>query len=185
MENSLIPFIGLNRNNHIHHKSERTLVIGFGSEILTDDGIALKIISDLKHHNIQGVDFQTTNLISLEILALLPDYKSIVLIDATTNVNGYSGKVCHYLLKNFEESLHLLNFHDLSIHQMLEFAKAIKMSISDDIHIITIGVSEVEEFGDQLSETVSEQYPKIYNEVFREIEKIKKQYLVEMSEGRC
>jgi hydrogenase maturation protease len=169
-----------NKNLNID-KSLRMLVVGFGSEILKDDGIALKIIDDLKlEADLDFVDFEEVNLISLETLELLLEYKVVILIDAALNNDQRVGTVNHYHLKDFKESLHLVNFHDLSINQLIEFAKTLKMAITDNIHIITIVVSEVEEFGFRLSEMVNEIYPVIYSEIYETMEVLIKENLILM-----
>ena len=169
----------LKNKNLNKDKSSRMLVVGFGSEILMDDGIAVKIINDLKlEDDLNFIDFQEVNLISLETLELLLEYKVVVLIDASLNYDKRVGTVNHYHLKDFKESLHLVNFHDLSIHQLIEFAKTLKMAISDNIHIITIEVTEAEEFGIQLSEKVNELYPAIYRKICETIHVLIKEDLM-------
>ncbi len=165
----------MNPEREIMDKRERTLIIGFGSEILTDDGIALKIIDELKLGEIDAVDFESVNLIGLENIELFTFYHRVILLDATTNIELKIGDVNHYLLDDFQESLHLVNFHDLSIHQLIEFARMLKMDVSDNIHVITIRVSEVEAFGYQLSEPLNNKYSDIYKEVLGKVKMILKQ----------
>lgn len=157
----------LNKKNQ---NQPNTLIMGFGSEILTDDGIAIKLVNLLKNDlNHQEVQFLDANLISLETLELLVGFKKIVLIDATQDKNSDIGELRFLKLDQFKNSLHLINFHDLSIHQLIEMAQVLEIPITDDILIITINVEETEAFEKNISESLQVIYSDIYSKIFNKI----------------
>ena len=142
--------------------------MGFGSEILTDDGVALKIVDDLKLSlNNDLFDFQKVNLISLETLNLLAGFKKICLVDAAKNKNESIGTVKYFQLADFQNSLHLINSHDLSLKHLINLGKLLSYSVTDNIQIITINVQEAEEFGHRFSKSLNFQYLKIYQEILK------------------
>jgi len=148
-------------------KERQTLIIGFGSEILTDDGIALKIVKDLKLNLDNNLfDFREVNLISLETLNLLIDYKNIVFIDAVKNKTESLGEVNYYRLNNFNNSLHLFNSHDLTLQQLIELGRIFSAELTEDIQVVTININEFEEFGYELSNSMKSVYPNIYEQIF-------------------
>lgn len=61
----------------------KRLILGLGNEILTDDGIGLKIVSDLQKTNTEpGLDFRTSALGGLELLDIIRDYDEVIIVDA-------------------------------------------------------------------------------------------------------
>ena len=147
-------------------RSNKILVMGFGSSILTDDGVALKIADHLKKKLPSKLfDFKEDNLISLEVMEELSDYKKIILIDAVANKDAPIGELKSAKLEDFKSSVHLYNIHDLSIHHLSELAKYLNYKISDDIQIITINIKEKEEFSASLSEELTLQFDTICSEI--------------------
>lgn len=143
--------------------------MGFGSSILTDDGIALKIIDRLQEKlPLSLFDFKKDNLISLEVLEEISGYRKIILIDAMTDEEVPIGHLRNDRLEDFVSSIHLYNIHDLSIHHLNELAKYLNYEISSDIQIITINIMEKEEFSALLSEKLVQQF----NEICVKVEKI-------------
>ncbi len=154
-------------------RENKMLVMGFGSSILTDDGIALKIVEQLSKDLASSLfDFKTENLISLETLETISGYKKIIIIDATSNTEEQIGQVNKYLLKDFKSSLHLFNIHDLSIHHLSELAGYLSCKISTDIIVITVNVKEKEEFSSSLSSDLNDKYVEIYSKINTMIEEV-------------
>ena len=148
----------------------KILVMGFGSEILTDDGIAIKIIEQLlQEFNPELFEFKTDNLISLETVQALSGYKKIILIDAVTKNKEAYGQVNSSPLKYFKGSLHLNNIHDISIHQLNKIAKYLSLNISDDILVITVKIKENEFFSSSLSGDLNNKFKRIYKEIIETI----------------
>ena len=59
------------------------LILGIGNEILTDDGIGIKIIKDIQNQKqpIQA-DYKTASTGGLEILEIICNYKKAIIVDA-------------------------------------------------------------------------------------------------------
>ena len=92
-----------------------TLILGIGNDILTDDSIGPKLILELqKAMDHPHVTFQTAALGGLEILELIRDYGSVIIIDAIKTKDGVPGTIYKLTPDNFKETLHLSSFHDVS-----------------------------------------------------------------------
>lgn len=150
----------------MNSRSDKILIMGFGSSILTDDGVALKIVDQLKKDLDSGLFcFETDSLISLEAIEVLAGYKKIFLIDAVTKEKEIIGGLKYFDLKEFKSSVHLYNIHDLSIHQLKELANYLAFDITNDIKIITINIKEKEFFSSKLSLDLDGLFKQIYKKI--------------------
>ena len=96
-------------------KKIETLVLGIGNEILTDDGVGLKLCDFLKEkYKNKPIQFEKLSVGGLEILEFIQGYETVIFIDAIKTVDGQIGDVYLYTPNSFKETLHLSNLHDHS-----------------------------------------------------------------------
>lgn len=67
----------------------KILILGMGNDILTDDGIGIKITKVLeKKFPFPNIIYDTLSLGGLEIIEYIKDFKMVILIDAIKTLNG-------------------------------------------------------------------------------------------------
>jgi hydrogenase maturation protease len=145
---------------------EKILILGIGNDILKDDGIGPKLVKDLQKEIFpEGICFKTSSMGGLEILELIRDYHTVVMLDAIKTKDGLPGDVYYFNPADFHETMHLSNLHDVNFITALELAKKIKLSIPENIHIIAVEILEDLEFGRSLSPELEAKYPEILEHV--------------------
>ena len=150
-----------------------TLILGIGNDILTDDGIGPKLIIELqKAMDHPHVTFLTAAVGGLEILELIKDYGSVIIIDAIKTKDGIPGTVYKLTPANFKETLHLSSFHDVSFLSALDLAEKMEIPIPNQIDIIAIEIVEDLIFSNEFSPPIAQKYELIYREVFDLVEKM-------------
>jgi hydrogenase maturation protease len=151
----------------------KTLILGLGNDILTDDGIGPKLVHDLaKIIDDPDIEFTTRCCGGLEIMEYMEGYEKVIIIDAIRTNNGNPGKVNYFTPPDFRETLNLSNFHDLDFLTALELGNALKLKMPDDLHIIAVEIIEDMEFGEELTVRLQEQYPGILSETHNLIKNI-------------
>lgn len=147
-------------------KSEKILVLGIGNDILKDDGIGPRLVKDLQKETFpESICFKTSSMGGLEILEMIREYHTVLILDAIKTKEGAPGDVYYFNPEDFHETMHLSNLHDVNFITAIELAKKIKLSIPENIHIIAIEILEDLEFGRSLSPELEEKYPKILERV--------------------
>jgi hydrogenase maturation protease len=147
-------------------QGEKILILGIGNDILKDDGIGPRLVKDLQKETFpEGICFKTSSMGGLEILELIRDYHTVLILDAIKTKEGMPGDVYYFNPEDFHETMHLSNLHDVNFITALELAKKIKLSIPETIHIIAVEIVEDLEFGHSLSPELEEKYPKILERV--------------------
>jgi hydrogenase maturation protease len=151
-------------------QDEKILILGIGNDILKDDGIGPRLVKDLKKESFpEGVSFETSAMGGLEILELIRDYHTVLILDAIKTRDGVPGEVYYFNPEDFHETMHLSNLHDVNFITALELAKKIKLSIPETIHIIAVEIVEDLEFGRSLSPELEAEYPKILEKVHQHL----------------
>jgi hydrogenase maturation protease len=143
-----------------------TLVIGLGSEILTDDGLACCIIRDLKTEFQQDdIDFATALTWELGILDLISSYSNVILIDETLTGTKKPGEIYFWNTAMSYMAIHLNNQHDFSLGEAVQLGDLMGLKMPGRIQIIAVEIYENKTFSDQLSEQINKIYPEILCEI--------------------
>jgi len=144
----------------------KTLILGLGNDILTDDGIGPRIVRSLSgSYNYPSVSFQYATSGGLEIMELISGYDTVIFIDGIRTSSGVPGDVYYYQPADFRETLHLSNLHDISFLTAIRLGEALQMNLPDDLHIIAIEIVEDMEFGEKLTPELDEKYPLILKKI--------------------
>jgi hydrogenase maturation protease len=154
---------------------KQTLIIGLGNDILTDDGIGIKLCHEMqKYFSADEIDFDTASLGGLEILELIQGFKNVIFIDAIKTTGGIPGTVYYFTPLDFKETSNLSNLHDVSFLTALEIGKKLNMEIPDSMHIIAVEIVEDLTFSEDFTPEIQEKYPGIIVQVRGLVHKIMK-----------
>jgi hydrogenase maturation protease len=152
----------------------KCLILGFGSDALSDDGVPVRLIHDLKDRlstdlkvseSQNKFTFETSAIGGLDLLDLLEGYEIAILIDTQLTSRRKPGEIHEFTPDNFEETFHLSSQHDLTFHEALRFAKEMGISMPGDIRIIAIEIVENKKLSFEFSEEIEEKYPGILAQI--------------------
>jgi hydrogenase maturation protease len=126
----------------------KTLILGLGNPILSDDGVGLIVAERLKG-KVEGVDVISTPLTGLHLLDLLVGYDALFLIDALITTETPPGEL--KFISPDEISLPTLSSHGFNLLEILKLGKKLGLSVPELkwAYGITIGTSPA--FGEQPS----------------------------------
>ena len=152
---------------------KETIIIGLGNDILTDDGIGIKLCHEMRNRFANGnIDFETVSIGGLEILEFIQDYSTVIFIDAIKTENGIPGSVYYFTPIDFKETSNLSNLHDVSFITALEIGKKLNYNIPPNIHIIAVEIIEDLTFSENFTPEIQRKYPEIIHEVKQLVEDI-------------
>ena len=145
-------------------RSGKLLVIGIGNEILTDDGIGVRLVEDLQGKSFPPeVIFATGTVGGLEILEMIQGYREVIFLDAIKTTDGSPGEIYHMVLSDFLETLHLSNLHDVSFIEAILLGKKLGFQLPERLHIFAIEIVEDQVFSKYFTPEIDKQYPDILN----------------------
>jgi hydrogenase maturation protease len=148
--------------------------VGFGSDALSDDGLPVRLVQDLRVlESFSSITFETSAVGGLDLLDLLEGFDKAILIDTQLTSRRKPGEIHEFTTHNFEETFHLSSQHDLTFHEALRFAKEMGIQMPSDIRIIAIEIVEKNKLSFGFSEEIEKRYPGIFEQVEMILQKIK------------
>jgi len=152
---------------------QKILILGIGNEILSDDGIGIRLVKDLAGTSEwKNFEYLTCSCGGLEIVEYIKDYRRVIIIDSIITGKGKPGDIFHFTPANFRETCNLSNLHDVNFITALGIGEKIGLKIPSDIHIIAIEITENSKFSENLSPSLDSMYTVILVKVEQEIKKI-------------
>ena len=146
-------------------RSGKVLILGIGNEILTDDGIGIRLVEDLQKKCFPPeIIFEKGTVGGLEILEMIQGYQEVLFLDAIKTINGKPGEIYHMVISDFFETLHLSNLHDVSFIQAIRLGKELGLELPEILHIFAIEIVEDQVFSNNFSSEIEKQYPAILKE---------------------
>lgn len=146
----------------------KTLVLGLGNTILTDDGVGIYAAREIgKRISDEKVDVVEASLGGLELLDPLVGYDRAILVDAMPLGDAEIGS----LVKCRPEDLgggSAMARHQVPFQEALTLGRQLGMELPDDIVIYGIQVKDTKTFGESCTEEVQACIPGIVERIIRE-----------------
>jgi hydrogenase maturation protease len=153
---------------------KKTLILGLGNDILTDDGIGPRLIKDLSGMILKdNVHFNVACCGGLEIMEYIKGYQQVVFIDAIRTKGGIPGDVYYFKPSDFRETSHLSSLHDITFITALNLGNTLDLDLPSDLHIIAVEIIEDMEFSNEFTSALRERYPEILKKASEIINRIK------------
>jgi hydrogenase maturation protease len=163
----------------------RTLIIGLGNPILTDDGVGVKVARlleeriDLNSH--PDLDITEASAGGLRLMETFLDYDRVILIDAyyLNPETTHPGKI-HQMtlddLRSVSPTQHSTSAHDTSLVTALDAAEQLGYKIPKEIFIYAVEVENILDFSEQPTPAVAASIPIVASQIiekysFKTIEK--------------
>jgi hydrogenase maturation protease len=144
----------------------KTLVLGMGNPILSDDGVGVRIAQRLDGQ-MEGVDVIAADVSGLTLLDLIQGYDQLFVIDALIT-GGNVGTVRK--LPRGEGGCHFFSSHGLGFFDVMAFGEALGIKIPELSAVYGIEIGEEAAFGRELSPVLSRRVEEIRRIIIKDIE---------------
>jgi hydrogenase maturation protease len=147
----------------------KTIVVGLGNPILTDDGVGVKVAYEvearLKDRTPENLTITEASVGGLRLMELLEGYDRAIIIDAIQTRNGHpTGSIYTMNLADLREispTQHSASAHDTSLVTALDAGIQLGMKLPKDITIFAVEVENILDFNEQPTPSVAEAIPKV------------------------
>ena len=154
----------------------KTLVIGLGNPILTDDGVGVKVAYAIEDALAARPDDEITvteaSVGGLRLMEMMVGYDRVILIDALTLGDAPPGFIQRMTLPDLEAispTQHSASAHDASLVTALDSGRRMGLPLPDDIIIYAISVENVLDFSDTPTPAVARAIPEVTKAVLGEL----------------
>jgi len=150
----------------------KTLVLGLGNPILTDDGVGIYVVRKVAACcQRDDVAFAEASVGGLRLLDVLAGYERVIIVDAIQTRDGRPGDIYRIHLDDLRASLHSGSTHDLSLPGALALGRGAGLALpaEEDIVIVAIEVEDVLTFGETCTSAVAAAIPRAVEMVLAEL----------------
>ena len=147
----------------------KTIVVGLGNPILTDDGVGVKVAyaveAALAGRPREGLFITEASVGGLRLMEVLEGYDRAIIVDAIQTRNGHPvGSIYQMDLDDLREispTQHSASAHDTSLVTALDAGKQMGMKLPDEVCIFAVEVENILDFSDTPTPAVAEAIPKV------------------------
>lgn len=153
----------------------KTLVIGLGNPILTDDGVGVKVAYEIEkvlEDSRPDVTVTEACVGGLRLMEMMVGYDRAIIVDAFTNGSNMPGKMHRMTLDDLRAvspTQHTASAHDTTLVTALDAGIALDMHLPQDVVIYAIEVENVIDFSNEPTTAVSAAIPGAVTAVLDEL----------------
>jgi len=147
----------------------KTLVLGVGSSVLSDDGVGLAVARALESRagGRGDVEFATNEEGGFTLLEDALGFDRLVVIDAV--LGAEPGRLTRLALQDLAPTVHCGAPHGLDLATVLEFGRRQGLAVPREVVVYAIEVRDVNAFGERLSPEVEARLGEIVATIEREV----------------
>ena len=146
----------------------KTLILGMGNPILSDDGVGLLAAEKLRER-VPGADVASSAMIGLSLFDLIIGYDTLFIIDAMTTRDGKLGELKKIGEDDRRGTLHLFSSHGMNIFDLMELGVRCGYDMPRLSAFYGIEIGDEVAFGETLSPALNEKLPVLVEEIIDDI----------------
>ena len=149
----------------------KTLVIGLGNPILTDDGVGIYASRLVKYALPDDTDIDVIELSvgGLSLMEAMIDYERVILIDAIWQPDTLAGKMFQFDAGHLPDTLNTASAHDADLPTALRVGRELGASLPElkNIQIVAVQIADTLTFGEDPTPPVAAAIPLAAAEVMK------------------
>lgn len=166
---------GLEPSSDLMSTSGRTVVLGLGNPVLSDDAVGLAVVAALRRllatAPIPGVDVLASTRAGFELIDLLRDYRRAILVDCLTLPDPRPGRVRRLGLEEVAGSSRLVNVHELSVGVAFQLAERMGVPMPADLEILAVEAADTCTIAEGLTPAVEAAVDPLAREIYEDLKR--------------
>ena len=148
----------------------KTLVLGLGNPILSDDGAGIRIAQEVgKQLNDPQTTVSETSAAGLSLLDSIVGYDKVIIIDAIQTKKGQAGQIYRMKSEDFSFAKHFSSPHQTNLVTALELGKMLGLVMPQEITIFAVEAKDIASFSEKCTPEVERAIPKAVKMVLEEL----------------
>jgi hydrogenase maturation protease len=153
-------------NPEPRRRTRKTLVLGLGNDILSDDSVGLRVADALQERLTAdpNLTIQQTTEMGLALLDLVQGYEHLILIDAVQTSECPPGTI-HHVRDTDLPCLPALSPHFLGIGETLALGRKLSLPVPETVEIFAIEVDDPFTVSTELTPELESQFGRILEQI--------------------
>jgi hydrogenase maturation protease len=155
----------------LNRPDRRTLVLGLGNTILTDDAIGLLAVREAERQwaGAGGVEFCEASIAGFDLLELLAGFDTVIIVDAIKIGRGAPGTIYSLVPEDLPQSVRLQAIHEIDLATALALGAQLGAAMPDDVVILAVEVVDDLTLGEQPTPVVAAAIPSVAARILAEL----------------
>jgi hydrogenase maturation protease len=148
----------------------KTLVLGLGNPILSDDGAGIRVAQEVgKQLNDPQITVSETSAAGLSLLDSIVGYDKVIIIDAIQTKKGQAGQIYRMKSEDFSFAKHFSSPHQTNLVTALELGKMLGLVMPQKITIFAVEAKDIASFSEKCTPEVERAIPEAVKMVLEEL----------------
>jgi hydrogenase maturation protease len=148
----------------------KTLVLGLGNPILSDDGVGIKVAREVADQlNNPQVTVAETSAAGLSLLDSIVGYDKVIIIDAIQTEKGRAGQIYRMGPEDFSLTKHFSSPHQINLATALELGKMLNLAMPQKITVFAVEAKDITSFSEKCTPKVEQAIPEVVKMVLQEL----------------
>jgi len=149
----------------------KTLVLGIGNPILSDDGAGIKVAHEVGGKlNDPQVTVAETSAAGLSLLDSIVGYDKVIIIDAIQTEKGQAGQIYRMGIEDFSLTKHFSSPHQINLATALELGKMLNLAMPQAITVFAVEAKDITSFSEKCTPEVEQAIPEVVKMVLQELD---------------
>jgi hydrogenase maturation protease len=146
-------------------------IIGLGNELLSDDGVGIRIVRALKQRlPSDGIAFEELSIGGLQLLDYITDCEQCIIVDAVTSGKHPAGTTYRFIQTSDSNPVSLTSSHQIDLAQVLTLASVMGGRVPRTVVVYGVEAGDSTTFHDGCTREVSRAIPKVVDAICRDVE---------------
>ncbi len=145
----------------------RTLVLGLGNTILSDDGVGIHVANHIQQKCFQ-CDVKEASAAGFRVIDEIIGYDKLILIDSVKTGKAEFGTLHHFDRQEFQNTLHHSSPHDISLFEAFEIMKKENCKLPAEIEIYGIEVKDTFTFSERCTPKIEAKIPNLVKTIIEQ-----------------
>jgi hydrogenase maturation protease len=152
----------------------KTLLLGMGNPILSDDAVGIRLAEGLGRRLQPRPDLVVREECctgGLELLDVVAGFDRLIVLDSIKTDGGRPGDWYRFDGTALRETMHLNNVHDANFATAMELGRHMGLHVpgDGDIHVLAVEISDNLTFGERLGPELEAALPDLVDQMLEEI----------------
>jgi hydrogenase maturation protease len=136
----------------------KTLILGIGNPIVTDDGAGLKIAQQIKERNPELEVIEACSG-ALGLLDVVADCDRLIIIDSVKTEWGKPGELYKLELEDLKPTMDFATSHGVDIASAFKLGEGLGYNMPRSVSIYAVEIKDNTNFGEECTKEVAEKIP--------------------------
>jgi hydrogenase maturation protease len=148
----------------------RTLVLGLGNPILSDDGVGIRVAHEVAIRvNDPQVNVTESSGAGLSLLDSIAGYDRLIIVDAIQTKEGDAGQIYRLGLEDLSLTRYFSSPHQINLATALELGRMLGLAMPQRVIIFAVEAKDVTTFGEKCTPEVEQVIAEVVRMVLEEL----------------